>query len=126
MTDGNERKNPELPEDKDFDELEAKATELRERAASTGPTRMPEVPEWNYKRPRNAATNDDPNNYKGLGIGISVAYMMLGSLVVGLGIGWLLDKAFNQTIFLAIFGLIGALFGIATTFILINRSQLNK
>lgn len=126
MTDGDQPKNPELPDEKEFDELESKAQELRERVASQGPTRMPPVPKWDYKRPPKSQYAGDPNDYKGLGVGISVAYMMLGSLVVGLGIGWVLDRLFHQDIFIAIFGLIGALFGIVTTLLLINRSNMTK
>jgi F0F1-type ATP synthase assembly protein I len=113
---------PELPEDAD---LRAKIDHVTN---PSGPSRMPDVPELVVNRPKKASTNGTPGsyNYRGLGIGMSAAYSLVGSMIVGFGIGWAYDKATHSSYGQPIGAMLGAIFGIVAAMWLINHEGGNK
>ena len=88
----------EQPEKREPEEdpLEAQLREIEERAAKLrGGTKMPDPPEWNYKRPtshQDQRVEKDSESYRGLGVGLMLAYAMIGPIIVGWGVGWLIDR----------------------------------
>jgi F0F1-type ATP synthase assembly protein I len=85
-----DNEDPErLPGDDDVDakvaELQAKGREIRKRNP------MPEPPEWKVTRPEGAKPASGPN-YRGAGIGLMAAYALVGPVLLGIGIGYLIDK----------------------------------
>jgi len=82
----------EMPDSED-DEIEARINELQEKARqvrSNNP--MPEPPEWKFERPATPSPNRGGANYRGAGLGLAAAYALVGPLIFGFGIGYLIDK----------------------------------
>lgn len=55
----------------------------------------------------------DPKTARGMGVGLSAAYAIIGLPLVGAGLGWLIDRALGTTFIIAILavaGLIGGMF----------------
>jgi F0F1-type ATP synthase assembly protein I len=52
----------------------------------------------------------DPKTSRGLGIGLSAAYAIIGLPLVGAGLGWLLDRALG-TAFFVVVGVVAGLVG---------------
>src|SRR5688500_11504173 len=92
LGEGGER--AELPPE-EADDFELKLREIEDKAESIkASSRMPEPPEWDYKRPKpKIDPGTDPSNYKGLGTGISVAYALVGCMILGFAIGWVYDRS---------------------------------
>jgi F0F1-type ATP synthase assembly protein I len=67
-------------------EIEEKTREIRERH------RLPDPPEWNYKRSTRPIGKQTDIDYRGVGLGFSVLYALIGPLLVGFGIGWFIDS----------------------------------
>lgn len=95
--------------------IEEKAKEARSRK-STGLTS--EERQREIKSDREAA--------RGLGVGLSVAYTIIGVPMVGLAIGWFLDKQTDSNVFKAAFVVGGATLGIIMTVVILNREQNKK
>ena len=53
---------------------------------------LPPVPEWDYQRKNTGKPKEKPADYRGLGFGLTIAYTMVGPLLVGYGAGYLIDK----------------------------------
>ncbi len=108
---------PHLPDDED---LRKKIDQVN---APSSVSRMPEVPHIEINRPQKPATNGTPGNYnyRGLGIGMSAAYSLVGSMIVGFGLGWAFDKLTHNNYGQAIGALLGSVLGIASAIFLINR-----
>lgn len=88
---------------------------------------LPEPPEWEYKRPKTAPNNTSPKKldgqiYTGLGAGLSAAYAMVGSTLLGWFIGWLADRG-EGYLWQAIGTMTGAIFGLVAAIIMIIRLQ---
>jgi ATP synthase protein I len=65
----------------------------------------------------NAASDRDSGMPSALGIGLRVGIELVSALVVGLGIGWLLDHWLHTTpVFLAIFVLLGGAAGVMNVY----------
>ena len=116
----------EKPEELTEEErIAARLAELQEKTAVSH--QLPEVPEWNYKRPETKPTiapGSYTANAKSLGIGMSVAYTMSGSVIGGFGTGWLLDRAtHHEALFTAILGLGGATLGVVGTILLVSKAN---
>lgn len=60
---------------------------------------------------------------KGLGLGMSVAYAIIGVPVFGYGIGFLVDKSSGSTTFAGIGMLIGCLVGIAVAMVMLSKQK---
>jgi F0F1-type ATP synthase assembly protein I len=52
----------------------------------------------------------DPETSRGMGLGLSAAYAIIGLPLVGAGLGWLLDRAVGTTFFIIV-GVVGGLVG---------------
>jgi F0F1-type ATP synthase assembly protein I len=103
---------PEIPEVPDF---EARLRNLEGRATETRIKRNAEVREQAKK---NAS---DAKSAKGLGIGLTVAYMIIGFPLVGALFGWLIDKSTNSNAFIAFGTVGGAALGVVAAILIINR-----
>ncbi|MBX3117553.1 MAG: hypothetical protein KF784_00690 [Fimbriimonadaceae bacterium] len=65
----------------------------------------------------------DRESAKGLGTGLGLAYLILGTPMAGLGIGWLIDVQTDSNAFKAFFMLGGAVLGVILAVMLMNREQ---
>lgn len=105
----------DLPSEAD---LKAAAEANRPRAE------MPEVPEWEFTRPDIPGQQKmDASGYMGLGVGLSVAYTLVGMAIAGWGIGWLIDRGSDTAIAQGIGTLIGATIGLAAGIFTIIKAQ---
>ena len=80
---------PAPSEEIELDEIEAKAEALK---ANLHTGDLPDVPEWNYERKRTADQASSPADYRNLGRGLQLAYVLIGMPLVGFGAGWLVDR----------------------------------
>ena len=121
---------PEKREEEE-DPLEAQLREIEEKAAALrGGTRMPDPPEWDYKRPvshQERQIEKDSGSYRGLGVGLTLAYAMVGPLIVGWGIGWMVDRDSGKNTWQTWGTVIGMFLGfIAVVFLLSKTNQDRK
>ena len=121
---------PEIPDEA----IDARVQGMRER----GPTELPEVPDMATFESRtrkaqgthrvakaqeeNRLASDAKAN-KGLGVGLAIAYTLLGLPMVGLGVGYLLDRALGATAWKGVGTLVGAVAGIAFAVLMLNREN---
>jgi len=108
------------------DEQKLRDIEERAKAVSQKRAEMPEVPEWDYKRPELPGQHKvDSTSYLGLGVGLSVAYTLVGMALAGWGIGWLIDRnaGTGSTLAQGLGTLVGATFGLAAGIFTIIRAQ---
>ena len=121
---------PEIP-DEGIDE--------RVRAmGGRGPTSLPDVPDTATfesrtrkaqgthlaaKAEERSRLASDAKANKGLGIGLAIAYALLGLPMVGLGVGYLLDRALDATAWKGVGTLVGAVAGIAFAVLMLNREN---
>ncbi|HWA83657.1 MAG TPA: hypothetical protein VG820_09500 [Fimbriimonadaceae bacterium] len=118
----NHAKFPEPPSD---EAIEARLEKMRSKISEAGKSRMPEPPEFEVKRPRMLQTNtSDKHGYRSLGIGMTAAYALVGMMMLGVGLGWLVDHGNNSAnVGPALGGLAGCVVGIGFVIWLINRDQ---
>lgn len=108
----------------DFDEEFQKGLEKIAEQAETHKPSMPDPPEWEYKRPKIPGQSEvDAGSYLGLGVGLSVAYTLVGCSLVGWGLGWLADRGSGAFLFQAIGALVGSIAGLVASILLIVRAQ---
>jgi hypothetical protein len=114
-----------FPPPPDEDEIELRLADMRSKVASAGATRMPEPPDFEFQRPKSGRPDgNDKQGYRGLGIGLTAAYALVGMMALGFGIGWLFDHGANGANFgPAIGGLVGCIAGIVFVIWLINRES---
>ena len=109
--------------EKELDEEELKLREIDERLGALR-GKLPDPPEWDYKRPKSSTKNKvEENNYLGMGVGISVAYTMVGCTLAGWGIGKLIDLRSGGFLGQAIGTLVGAVIGLVAAIITIIKAQ---
>ena len=116
---------PELPDEKipeigalppapDFDaklrDLEARAQAAKDRREVKAST----------ERKQLARSAEDA---RGLGMGMAVAYTIIGLPIAGIGIGWLIDQSQGTTIFRGFGAVIGSILGIVGAMLMLNRNQ---
>ena len=120
---------PAKEELEDLDALDAQLSALNEKAQAAR-QRMPNVPDWEYKRPQSGPGSkpdySDKDNYRGLGLGITAAYLLVGFMIVGFGLGYLVNKVFKTANFEVILGMAGAVAGIAMIIYLTNKDDQRK
>jgi ATP synthase protein I len=63
----------------------------------------------------------DAEGAKGMGIGLSAAYAIIGLPLVGAGLGWLLDRWLNTSVFIPILAVLGLVGGMVNAVQLSNR-----
>ncbi|MCL4284061.1 MAG: hypothetical protein KJZ62_03060 [Fimbriimonadaceae bacterium] len=96
--------------------IDERIAESRKKSA------LPEVPEWEYQRKR-APKKTENIEYLGLGVGLSVAYTLVGCIGVGWGIGKLIDLNTGSTLGQAIGTMIGAIVGLGGALFTLIRAQ---
>lgn len=108
---------PELPKVPDFDErlrdLEARAQAAKDRRETKARTEA-----------RRLASDAESN--RGLGIGLTVAYAIIGLPLFGIGVGYAIDSANGTTIFRGFGALVGSILGIVGAVVILNRQQNQK
>ncbi|HSI73509.1 MAG TPA: hypothetical protein VK934_10055 [Fimbriimonas sp.] len=60
---------------------------------------------------------------RGLGVGLTVAYTIIGMPLVGAGLGWLLDRAFGTQIFVGIGVVALGAFGMVFAIVVLSRNN---
>jgi F0F1-type ATP synthase assembly protein I len=114
---------PEIGGEPD-DEMAARLKEVEDKARRLkGGNKLPDPPDWNYQRPASMRKKPEDPGYQGLGLGLSVAYSLVGCMALGWFIGWLVDKAHGSggTTGQAIGGLLGCIAGMASAMLMVNR-----
>ncbi len=107
---------PDLPDDA---ELRGKI----ERITSSSPThRMPDVPDIPGPARKTVHRGSQSYDYGTLGVGMSAAYAVVGSMAVGFGLGWLIDRVTHSEFGTPIGAVLGAVLGVVSALFLINRS----
>ncbi len=116
---------PELPDDAvDARLAEIKAMKIPGVPEAPFSRAAPEVPHIDSTRPRVLRPDtSDPSNYRGLGVGISAGYTLIGAMILGFGLGYLFDRLTGNTYGAVVGALFGAVLGIGAVFYLINRSE---
>ena len=91
MPENPENQDPEgLPSEHDDVEAQIDALQAKSRLIRKN-NPMPEPPEWKFARPSDPKPSTGPN-YRGAGIGLMAAYALVGPVLLGIGIGYLIDK----------------------------------
>ncbi len=123
---------PDLPEDE---------VERRTQAVANIPSGLPEVPKlediranaWAAKEKHDSTKAEterkqaqDQKNARGLGVGLMVAYLIMGFPFLGIGIGWVLDAQLNANVYKGLGALIGSTVGVTVSIIYINNSNKGK
>lgn len=65
----------------------------------------------------------DPSNYRGLGVGITAGYALVGCMLFGWFIGWLLDRRSGGNVYQAFLALGGSVVGVGFAIWMINREK---
>jgi F0F1-type ATP synthase assembly protein I len=102
----------------DFDaEFEERLSALERRAGKVRTRREGQVVE--EKRRRELQQSDA----KGLGVGLSIAYTIIGLPLVLAGVGWLIDRRLETDLYMGLGMVIGAFAGVMMAFVILNRTQ---
>ncbi len=72
---------------------------------------------------KDAMLKSDAEAARGLGVGLSIAYTILGVPLVGLAIGWALDSHYQSNVFKGLGTVSGAVLGIILAFWMMNRQN---
>ncbi len=103
----------------EFDDLDAKLLSLKERATTA-------------KAKHDKATKLDPkeiasssSNARASGLGLMVAYMIMGFPFAGAGIGWLVDRFSGTKAYTGIGLMLGFVVGLAVTVGMVNKNAKN-
>lgn len=79
-----------------------------------------------YKRKeaeKERARRSDGESSRGLGVGLSVAYTILGMPMLGAGVGWFVDKQTRMSVFLGLGTVAGAVLGVVFALVILSRHQ---
>ena len=104
---------PHMPEPDD--ELDARLKRLEAKAADVRTRRDAAQKEQAREQKANQESS------KGLGVGLMVAYTLLGLPMAGAAIGFFLDRGRADRFWTALFVLLGAVGGIVFTIVMLNR-----
>ena len=109
-------------EEREVDPITAKLSDIEERTKQIRDRhRLPDPPEWNYKRPKTSMGKETDIDYKGVGLGFSVLYALIGPLLVGFGIGWLIDNRTGGSTGRIWGAMIGAVCGLIGAVVLMSQ-----
>ena len=103
--------------DKIDDDFEARLKSLEDRAKSQKLVRD------NKEREVQRKQNSERDSARGLGIGLSIAYTIIGMPILGLIIGYILDGGNTSQTYKSIGVLAGAVLGIVMTFVILARAN---
>lgn len=109
-------KAPELPAEVQGD-FDSRMEELEARAQAV--KREREAKEAQAAR----ATKSDRDAAKGLGVGMSIAYTIIGLPLFGALVGWMIDNNTGGTQAKGIGVMIGVVAGMGMAFVILNRHQ---
>jgi F0F1-type ATP synthase assembly protein I len=99
------------------EEFEAKAKDLHARAAKLKNT-------LDGKKERlEESRRSDGESAKGLGVGLTIAYGIIGAPLVGFGVGYLIDRSLGGTTWSGILGLLGAGGGLWFAVVVLNKTN---
>lgn len=85
---------------------------------------MPDVPDWKFTPKPRKEPGADGDGVKSLGVGMTAAYALVGGMIFGFGIGWLLDRHFGTSpVYAGAGGLIGLVASLIYVFILLARAN---
>jgi F0F1-type ATP synthase assembly protein I len=104
------------PEEEEAERLAEQEQELLDRLSVAASRQLPEVPEWEFKRPehRNGQRSISMATGRAFGLMISILYALIGPTVVGLLVGYIADSRLGtQPLWTAIGFLLGAVAGLA-------------
>ena len=96
-------------------EMDDKITEARSRAA------LPDVPEWNYRRKQEK--QPEKTEYGGLGVGLSIAYTIIGFPLLGYGVGYLLQRLTGSAFWPSTLAMSGMVLGVAVAVFMLSKTQ---
>jgi F0F1-type ATP synthase assembly protein I len=68
----------------------------------------------------------DAEDYRGLGIGLAVAYTIIGVPIAGAAIGWLLDQAMGSALWIQVCTLAGATLGVFMAVLMLNKANQSR
>lgn len=103
--------------DKIDDEFASRLKALEDRAHAQKQIRE------NKKREENRRMESDRDSARGLGVGLSIAYTLIGLPLLGLAIGWYLDSGSGGQTYKGIGAVAGTALGIVMTVILLSRAD---
>ncbi len=102
------------PELDDFDD---RLRQLEEKAAKASGRLQKEKKEESRKMA------SDSEAARGLGVGLSIAYTLIGLPMIGVAVGWWLDNRFHTEIWKSLLILIGSVAAIAYTVFTLNQQN---
>ncbi|MGV3615791.1 MAG: hypothetical protein ACO1SV_10700 [Fimbriimonas sp.] len=105
---------PTLPAAPDFDE---RLRDLEARAEAAKQRRQGKASAEQRKIEREADSN------RGLGVGLTVAYAIIGVPLFGILVGWLVDRSMGTDLFKGLGALLGSIVGVAGAVFILNRYQ---
>lgn len=111
-------------EPEELEDIEAEAERIMGQARRSAD--LPDVPEWDYERPgytRKHLETSDMSSWRAGGVGLSAAYAMIGAVVVGFGVGWLLDGGGESVTWRAVLTIFGAVMGLVSAVWMVIREQ---
>lgn len=108
----------EKPEPTEFDEtLERKIADIESRAS------IQKQKAETAKRLEREQRQSNVSTSRGLGIGLSIAYTIIGLPMIGLAVGWYLDNRYHANAWKAILVMAGAVIAIVYAVLQLNRSE---
>jgi F0F1-type ATP synthase assembly protein I len=137
---------PSMQPPAELDELELKLQEIDQRIADAGQVGRAKAAGFDAdletdlqrveskaaeaKAAQEAARQDrekkgisDGDSARGLGVGLSIAYTIIGVPLLGVLIGWIADSSMGTTNWKGIGMLVGVVVGMALAFVLLNRTK---
>ncbi len=101
----------------DLDDFDDRLRQLEEKAAKASGRFQKEKKEESRKMA------SDSEAARGLGVGLSIAYTLIGLPMVGVAVGWWLDNRFHTEIWKSLLILIGSVAAIAYTVFTLNQQN---
>jgi len=103
--------------DKIDDEFESRLKALEDKAQAHRQVRN------NQKREAERKQTSDRESARGLGVGLSIAYTIIGMPIVGLIIGWILDRGTESQTYKGLGVVVGMVLGIAAGLAILAKSN---
>ena len=117
----NERIEEARPGDLGFDpEFEERLSRMEDKARVAREKRQAQT------ATRETRFRQEQSDARGLGTGLSIAYVLIGLPLTGAALGWFLDRGTAGQTWQAILVLIGAVGGLGMAFLMLNRQNKNE
>jgi F0F1-type ATP synthase assembly protein I len=114
----NERIEESRPQDLAFDaEFEERLSQVEQRAKAAKVKREAE------KRQQETKFRAEQSDARGLGAGLSIAYVLIGLPLAGAALGWFLDRNTGANTWQATLVLLGAVGGLVMAFVILGRTN---